>query len=100
MYFHNINELGTKEIFPGYTGHFIHTTNQTFVFWDVVKGSSVPTHQHMHEQIVTVREGQFQLTVNDETKVMDAGTTAVIPGNTPHSGIAITNCKLLDIFYR
>lgn len=99
MYFHNINSLDTKEIFPGYTGHFVHTNNQTFAFWDVVAGSSVPEHQHMHEQIVTVREGQFQLTVNGETKIMDAGTTAVIPGNTPHSGIAITDCKLLDIFY-
>ncbi|QEC66199.1 cupin domain-containing protein [Panacibacter ginsenosidivorans] len=99
MYFQNIDALNTKEIFPGFTGHFIHTDHQTFVFWDVIAGSSVPAHQHMHEQIVTVREGQFELTVNGETKVMDKGMTAVIPGNTTHAGIAITDCKLLDIFY-
>lgn len=69
-------------------------------FWgDVVAGSIVPSHQHMHEQIVIVREGQFELTVNGETKMMDKNMTAVIPGNTTHSGIAITDCKLLDIFY-
>ena len=99
MYFQNIQALDTKEIFPGYTGHFVHTKNQTFVFWDVIAGSSVPEHQHMHEQIVTVKEGQFELTVNGEKRVMDKDMIAVIPGNTPHSGIAVTDCKLLDIFY-
>jgi len=99
MYYQNIEALDTKEIFPGFTGHFVHTAHQTFAFWDVVAGSSVPEHKHMHEQTVTVKEGQFELTVNGETKVMDKGMVAVIPGNTPHSGIAITDCKLLDIFY-
>lgn len=99
MYFKNIDELQTREIFSGFTGHFIHTDHQTFAFWNVVAGSSVPEHQHMHEQIVTVKEGQFELTVNGETRLMDKGITAVIPGNVPHSGRAITDCQLLDIFY-
>lgn len=99
MYFQNIQSLDTKEIFPGFTGHFIHTDHQTFAFWDAVAGSSVPEHQHPHEQIVTVREGQFELVVNGEKKVMNNEMTAVIPGNTKHSGTAITDCKLLDIFY-
>lgn len=99
MYFQSITELNTREIFPGFTGHFIHTDHQTFAFWDVVAGSSVPEHQHPHEQTVTVREGLFELTVNGETKVMNKGMTAVIPGNVKHSGTAVTECKLLDIFY-
>lgn len=99
MYFQSIASLNTREIFPGYIGRFVHTDKQTFAFWDVIAGSSVPEHQHPHEQIVTVREGQFALTVNGETKVMDKGMVAVIPGNTPHAGIAVTDCQLLDIFY-
>jgi quercetin dioxygenase-like cupin family protein len=99
MYFQNITDLNTREIFPGFTGYFIHTNNQTLAFWDVTAGSAVPEHQHPQEQVVTVREGQFELTVNGETKLMDKGMTAIIPGNIKHSGIAITDCKLLDVFY-
>ena len=79
-------------------GCFIHTNNQTLAFWEVTAGSTVAEHEHPHEQIVTVREGQFQLTVNEETKILDAGMIAVIPGNTKHSGIAVKDCKLFDIF--
>lgn len=99
MYFKNIDALNTREIFPGFTGYFVHTNNQTLAFWDVTAGSSVPEHQHPHEQVVTVREGQFELTVDGEKKVLDKDMFAVIPGNTRHSGVAVTNCKLLDVFY-
>jgi len=97
-YFTTLQQIKPREIFPGYMGRFIHTNNQTLAFWEVTAGSAVPEHEHPHEQIVTVREGQFQLTVNDETKILHAGMIAVIPGNTKHSGIAVTNCKLFDIF--
>lgn len=61
-------------------GCFIHTNNQTLAFWEVTAGSTVAEHEHPHEQIVTVRKGQFQLTVNDEIKILDAGMIVVIPG--------------------
>lgn len=99
QYFKQLKEYETKEIFPGYLGRFEHTNNMTLAFWNVKAGSSVPEHSHIHEQIVTVREGRFELTVNGESKILDEGMIAVIPSNIKHSGIAITDCKLLDIFY-
>jgi quercetin dioxygenase-like cupin family protein len=98
-YFTTLEETKSKEIFPGFTGKFEHTTNMTLAFWDVVAGSSVPEHSHIHEQVVTVREGKLELIVNGKCRIMDAGCIAVIPSNVKHSAHAITNCKLLDVFY-
>lgn len=53
---------------------------------------------HLHEQISTTQQVKFQLTINGVTKILEEGV-AVIPSNTKHSGIALTDCKLLDIFY-
>jgi quercetin dioxygenase-like cupin family protein len=98
-YFTTLEQIKSKEIFPGFAGRFEHTENMTLAFWDVKAGSSVPVHSHIHEQVVTVREGKLELTVDGESRIMDAGCFAVIPSNVKHSAYAVTDCKLLDVFY-
>ena len=41
-----------------------------------------------------VVEGEFEFTLDGETKVYTKGDVVVIPSNTPHSGIAMTPCRL------
>ena len=91
-------DLGSKETVPGYSGRFVHTANMTLAFFQIKAGSPSPTHAHVHEQVSQVLEGVFQLTVAGEPIVMEPGTVVVIPSNVPHSGLAITDCELLDIF--
>ena len=98
-YFITLEEKKSKEMFPGFTGRFEHTENMTLAFWEATAGSNVPEHSHMHQQVVTVSEGKLELVVNGEKKVMDAGRIAVIPSNVKHSAYAVTDCKLLDVFY-
>lgn len=96
--FQRFSNIPTKEIAPGYFSKLIHTQNNTINFIEVKAGSSVPLHSHVHEQCSFVIDGQFELTVNGEPQILDAGLFAVIPSNMPHSGYAVTDCKLLDVF--
>ena len=98
-YFRLINEKESKEIIPGFFARFVHTENVTLVFWEARAGNTFPEHAHPHEQISTIQKGKFQLTINGETQILKEGVAAVIPSNTRHSGIALTDCKLIDVFY-
>ncbi|MDB5138566.1 MAG: Cupin domain protein [Mucilaginibacter sp.] len=96
--FKNFNDIVTKEIAPGFFSKLIHTAANTINFIEVKAGCSVPRHQHIHEQYSFVIEGKFEMTVNDIPQILDTGLFAIIPSNAWHSGIAITDCKLIDIF--
>lgn len=93
-----IAAIPQKEIFEGFKARFIHTESLTMGYWDAQKGAVLPMHSHFHEQITSVIEGKFELTIGDETKVYEAGLVAVIPPNVIHGGKALTDCKLFDIF--
>lgn len=95
----DLANIATREVVPGFHGRFVHSENMTLVWWDVVSGSTLPLHQHPHEQVTQVIEGELELTVNGETRVLKPGAVIVIPGGTLHSGKAVTPCKLFDAFY-
>jgi quercetin dioxygenase-like cupin family protein len=98
MYFQNLDQITPREIVPGYRARFIHTKGMTLAYWDVDADAALPEHSHPHEQIANVLEGEFELTVGGETRVLVPGQVAVIPSDVPHSGRAITYCRLLDAF--
>ncbi|HVX27423.1 MAG TPA: cupin domain-containing protein [Parafilimonas sp.] len=98
MPFININSLNEKEVFPGYKGRAIHTGTTTYMYWKIEVGAAVPEHSHIHEQVVNVLKGMFELTVDGQKELLEPGKVAVIPPNVKHSGRAITYCELLDVF--
>lgn len=83
---------------PGYHGKLIHGNRISWAFWTVEKGAEVPLHQHPHEQIMHVVEGDFEFSLNGSTKVYHPGDVVLIPSNSPHAGKALTACKLMDVF--
>ena len=94
----NLSTIVPKEIMPGLHGKLVHTETMSLVFWDVEKNAVVPNHHHIHEQIMHVIEGEFEFTLDGETKVYHPGDIVPIASNIPHSGRALTPCKLMDVF--
>ena len=59
----------------------------------------VPRHQHPHEQLGIMLEGQLELTLGDETRLLNPGDAYTIPPNLPHSARTLEqHCVVLDIF--
>ena len=96
--FIDISALPTHDMISGFQARFIHSESMTISYWDVKKGSKLPEHRHHHEQISQVIEGKFELTIDGKSMVMEPGKAAIIPSNIPHSGVAFTDCKVMDIF--
>ncbi|MES2332201.1 MAG: cupin domain-containing protein [Bacteroidota bacterium] len=94
----DLSSVNPIEMIKGYHARFIHTENMTLNFLEVEAGAIVPEHSHPHEQVSIVTDGEFELTVAGEPMRFGPGKVIVIPSNVKHSGIAITDCKLLDVF--
>lgn len=93
-----INTLPVKEIAKGINARFIHTNSFTLGFINVEAGAILPEHAHMHEQTSHIIEGEFELTIGNKTKVFKPGMVAIIPSNIVHSGRALTDCTIHDVF--
>ncbi len=99
MAFLSLKDIEEKEIVPGYRAKFVHSENMSLAYWDIDSSAVMPEHSHPHEQIANVLEGRFEITVDGELRVLEPGMVAVIPGGVPHSGVALTPCRLLDAFH-
>ena len=99
MSFINLNEISEREVVPGFKGKFIHSDNVTIVHWDITAGAILSEHNHHHEQITNIINGELELTIEGITKILKSGELAVVPSNVKHSGRAITDCYVIDVFY-
>lgn len=97
--FTHIDALPEQEIIPGFHGRLVHTDNVTLAHWDIDAGSILPQHQHVNEQVTRIISGTFELTCGGETRQVGAGAVAVIRANEPHSGRAITDCVIVEVFF-
>lgn len=96
--FHFHKEIPEKEIVPGFYAKFIHTAHMTIAFVRIIKGSVLPEHFHVHEQVTNVLEGELEMTMGGQTQLCTKGMSVTIPSNLPHSAVAKTDCLVLDVF--
>ena len=95
----DLMNIDQKEIAPGCKARFVHSQNMTFAYWEIRAGAAVPEHSHPHEQVVNVVDGEFELIVDGEKQILRPNSVAIIPPNARHSGRALAECKIIDVFY-
>lgn len=99
MAFVELDRVRVREPVPGYRVRFVHSASMTVAYWEIEAGAAMPEHSHSHEQIVNLTEGDFELMVGDEVRVLSPGLIAVIPPDVPHSGRALSACRIIDVFH-
>ena len=98
-YFYDSDQVKRKEIAPGVT---IRTMWGDKIMMSVIESAPhavVPLHTHPHEQAGTVLQGEFDMTIDGETRRMRPGDSYVIPGGVEHGIQGLSGWALaLDIF--
>jgi len=98
MPFIKLTDIEEREIVKGFRARFVHSDHMTCAYWQIAAGSALPDHAHPHEQVTTIIRGRFEMTLDDETRTIEAGTVVVIPSETRHRGQALTDCFIIDVF--
>lgn len=94
----HLKDIQPKELAPGLTGYYAHGTNMTLGLVEIKAGSNLPRHHHPHEQITYILEGQLDMTIDGKECKLTTGMYYVIPSNVPHGAVAVTDCKVIDVF--
>ncbi|MBK9014283.1 MAG: cupin domain-containing protein [Saprospiraceae bacterium] len=94
-----LTDIESFEISKGFTARLIHTETMTLAYVDIEAGADLPEHAHFHEQVANVLEGEFEFVLGGKMMVLRQGDVLVIPSNVPHSGRALTRCRILDVFH-
>ena len=68
------------------------------VQFDFEEGSIGYLHTHPHEQVGYVVKGRFEITLEDETTIIEAGDTYYVPSGAEHGVVALEEGVLLDVF--
>ncbi|MDF1543943.1 MAG: cupin domain-containing protein [bacterium] len=94
-----LDRLLELQLAPGITARVVTSQTMTVAHVQLQKDAILAEHKHINEQIVNVMEGELELTVQGEAHVLTPGMVLVLPPNVPHSGRALTDVKVVDVFH-
>ena len=101
MAFFDLARQPSRELFPGVTitTAWGESIMMSFVRFAYV-GAAVPTHHHPHEQMGMGLEGEFELIIGEEARIIGVGDSYCIPSNVPHGARSLNGpARALDIFH-
>jgi quercetin dioxygenase-like cupin family protein len=98
-YFMMRADIEPIEMFEGVKRRTLGTTDEAMLCeFHLKRGSVVPQHSHMNDQVGYVIHGKLRLTVGDTTEVLSTGDSYAIPGGVIHGAVAVEDCVLIDSF--
>ena len=81
----------TFEKRPGWRGCVFSSESMTFAHWRFAEGADIHRHDHPQEEVWHIVEGELELTVGGETTRIGPGMVAILPSNTPHAVVALSD---------
>lgn len=99
MPFIDIEQVQPLEVIPGCRMRTPYGKHLMFSYLEMDEGAVVPLHDHPHEQGGMLLKGRIELTIGEESRVVEAGSMFLIPPNTPHKAVAVDGpAVVLDVF--
>ena len=99
MGFIDLNQWKTIQPVPGCKLRTPHAKNLMLSYLEMDDGAEIPLHHHPHEQGGVLLEGKLQLTIGDETRIVEPGALFLIDADVPHRAVAIEGpAVVLDVF--
>lgn len=98
-YFVTPQDAGQIEMLPGIHRRTMGLTDELMLCeFFIQRDSIVPPHQHMNDQIGYVIYGRMEMTIGGQTRVCNPGDSYAIPGGIVHSGRALIDSLVIDVF--
>jgi quercetin dioxygenase-like cupin family protein len=69
-----LKDLPPKELMQGIRGYYAHGENMTLGLVEIEAGTVMPLHQHIHEQITYLLEGQLDMEIGGIAHTLTAGS--------------------------
>jgi quercetin dioxygenase-like cupin family protein len=98
-YFVALETMGLQELIKGGFVGSVQTENLTIAFTNLEAGVEIPLHHHVEEAVDIILEGELEIQVDKSTGILKRGMISIVPSNIPHRAKAITECKVVTIFY-
>lgn len=94
-----LEDLPDLQLADGIHARIVTAQSMTVAHVDLAAGAVLPEHAHINEQVVNVIEGHLELTVDGTSYDLVPGKVMVLAPNVPHSGRAVTDCRVVDVFH-
>jgi quercetin dioxygenase-like cupin family protein len=94
-----LEELPELQLADKILARVVTSSTMTVAHVSLAEGAVLPEHAHHHEQVVNVIEGELELTVDGRPHSLTPGKVMVLAPNVPHSGRAVTACRVVDVFH-
>ena len=95
------DDMPVEDLSPGLGRRLITGDRVMLAHVYLAAGTVVPRHRHHNEQITYILDGALEFTLGDdgeEVHTVRAGEALVIPGDLPHSAVALEDTLDVDVF--
>ena len=98
-YFVDAKDRASLDLAPGAATQTFWGANMLLSLVSIEANSTVPRHTHPHEQAGVVIEGELEMGIGGEVRVLKPGDMYIIPGDVEHyARTGDAPAKALDIF--
>jgi len=99
MFYDFPRDFKVIEIEQGWLVHAVWGQHIMLSYLTAKPYSVFPNHKHPHEQMGIVLEGEFEMTIGGENKLLKKGDMYMVPPNITHGATThVGNAVILDVF--